>query len=484
MVDRAPFAALQPNDPTRLGPYRLLGRLGNGGMGTVFAAENAASQLVAVKVINAHLADDERFAREFKREVTAARRVRPFCTAPVLDAQLDEHPLYIVTEYVDGPTLQDLVTRSGPLQGGALEQLAVGMAAALTAIHAAQVVHRDLKPSNVLLSPVGPRVIDFGIARALDGPDASVQPTQLSGTPGYIAPEVLRGGPVTPAADLFAWGCVMAYAASGALPFPGEDVFAVHQRVLTESPRLAGLTGTLRPLVERALDKDPGRRGSASKLLAQLVGDERADAQRATELVQRSWSAPTLTATAPAQPATAPAAGQTRVPRAGGRRRVAAVAAGAVGVGAAVLAGVLLWPEGDDGNEPVKDTAKIRSGPVTLHSSYAFELDTTPPTGAARWIDTRDTTDDLRVENHQGAAPDLLSGKANGLARWESDQPPTEQQCVDALADPLGESRSLKRGERFCLQTTDGRTAYVRIISLPVGEGETRVEATVWELPQ
>ncbi|MFE1272202.1 serine/threonine-protein kinase [Streptomyces sp. NPDC058758] len=481
MTDHAAFAALQPNDPTQLGPYRLLGRIGSGGMGTVYAAENAASQLVAVKVINAHLAGDERFVREFKREVTAARRVRPFCTAPVLDAQLDVHPLYVVTEYVDGPTLQALVTRHGALRGGALEQLAVGMAAALSAIHAARVVHRDLKPSNVLLSAVGPRVIDFGIARALEGSDVSVQPTQLSGTPGYIAPEVLRGEPVTAAADLFAWGCVMAYAASGALPFPGEDVFAVHQRVLTEPPRLAGLDGPLRELVEQTLEKDPGLRGSASALLARLVGDERADAERATEWVERSWPAPTILATDMQRPEAAGTPPQVKAARAGGRRRVA-VAAGVAGVCAAVLAGALMWPGGDRNKEQVKDSAKVRSGPVVLHSAYSFELDTLPPTGAQRWIDTRDLTDDLRTEEHTGAAPDLLSGKANALARWTSEEPPTEQQCADALKSPAGKASEVKRGDRFCLQTTDGRTAYIRVISLPVGEGETRIEATTWEL--
>ncbi|MFF5506175.1 serine/threonine-protein kinase [Streptomyces roseolus] len=482
MVDRAAFAALQPNDPTRLGPYRLLGRLGSGGMGTVYAGESATSQLVAVKVINAHLAGDERFAREFKREVTAARRVRAFCTAPVLDAQLDKHPLYIVTEYVDGPTLQALVTRHGPLLGGALEQLAVGMAAALTAIHAAMVVHRDLKPSNVLLSAVGPRVIDFGIARAWEGPDASVQPTQLSGTPGYIAPEVLRGGPVTPAADLFAGGCVMAYAASGALPFPGEDVFAVHQRVLAEPPRLSGLDGPLRELVEQALEKDPGRRGTASGLLARLVGDERVDAERATELVERSWPAPTLSASGTQRPVTAGAPDQAGAARAGGRHR-AAVVGGVAVVGAAVLTGALMWPDGHRDKEPVKDSAKVRTGPVTLHSPYAFELDTVPPTGAERWIDTRDLTDDLRAEERTGATPVLLSGKSNALVRWTSEEPPTEQQCADALQAPFGKASDVKRGDRFCLQTTDGRTASIRVLSLPVGEGETRIEATVWELP-
>ncbi|MFF7813562.1 serine/threonine protein kinase [Streptomyces sp. NPDC007945] len=329
---------------------------------------------------------------------------------------------------------------------------------------------------------MGPRVIDFGVARAWEGPDASVQPTQLSGTPGYIAPEVLRGGPVTPAADLFAWGCVMAYAASGALPFPGEDVFAVHQRVLAEPPRLSGLDGPLRELVEQALEKDPGRRGTASGLLARLVGDERVDAERATELVKRSWPAPTPSASGTQRPGPTGAPDQAGAARAGGRHR-AAVVGGVAVVGAAVLTGALMWPDGHRDKEPVRDSAKVRTGPVTLHSPYTFELDTVPPTGAERWIDTRDLTDDLRAEERTGATPVLLSGKSNALVRWTSEEPPTEQQCADALQAPFGKASDVKRGDRFCLQTTDGRTASIRVVSLPVGEGETRIEATVWELP-
>ncbi|MCB5167408.1 serine/threonine protein kinase [Streptomyces bambusae] len=475
MADHPAFAALQPNDPTQLGPYRVLGRIGHGGMGTVFAAQGDASQLVAVKVINAHLADDERFTRHFRREVTAARQVRPFCTAPVLDAQLDEHPLFVVTEYIDGPTLHELVSGAGPLRGGALEQLAVGMAAALTAIHAAQVVHRDLKPSNVLLSPMGPRVIDFGIARALDGMSASVQPTQIAGTPGYMAPEVLRGEAVTPAADVFAWGCVLAYAASGTPPFPGDDVFAIHHRVMTEPPRLGGLDGRLGQLVERALDKDPGRRGSAAELLAQLVGEEAADAGRATEVLQRTWQARTWVMTG---------SGQAATPSRRGRHRPAVAVVAAAAAVCAALAGVLLWPEDDAHQGPDKDPAKVRSGPVTLHSAYSFELDTAPPAGAARWIDTRDATDDLRLLGRDGGAPDLMPGKPKALARWTSDKEPTEQQCLDTLdRQPLSRAEKVDRGDRMCLQTSDGRTAHVRIVSVPLGEGGTRLEATVWELP-
>ena len=174
---------LRPGDPSRLGDYRLVGRIGRGGMGTVFLAESARGERVAVKVINPELADDETFRDRFRREVESARRVRRFCTAPVLDAQLDGEPLFIVTEFVDGPDLDEFVRDSGPMRGSSLEHLAVGVATALTAIHGAGVVHRDLKPANVLLSSVGPRVIDFGIARALDTVSGATRTGQFIGTP-------------------------------------------------------------------------------------------------------------------------------------------------------------------------------------------------------------------------------------------------------------------------------------------------------------
>ncbi|MFJ8043715.1 serine/threonine-protein kinase [Kitasatospora sp. NPDC096147] len=483
MAEPAPFAALRPTDPVRLGSYRLIGRLGSGGMGTVYAAEDQAGRTVAVKVVNADLADDERFAHHFRREVNAARRVRPFCTAPVLDARLEERPLFVVTEYVEGPTLQDLVIRQGPLAGAALEQLAVGVTAALTAIHGARVLHRDLKPANVLLSPVGPRVIDFGIARTMDGPGGSVQPTQLAGTPGYMAPEVLRGGPATQAADVFAWGCVIAYAASGAHPFAGDGMYEIHHRVLTEPPRLDGLDGALLGLVQRALDKDPARRGTAAALLAELVGEETADAGRATEVLEQVWRVPaTWVATEPAA-AHAQAEPPAPAPRSRpGRRTVlgGAVAAALV----AAVAAYVLWPEGGGGATERGQEQRVRSGPVILGSISSFELDTQPPTGAQRWIDTRDLTDDLRLETHQGLAPDIVSGKPNVLVRWSGEAAPTEQQCAEALGrSPVSRFDKVKRGDRFCLQTSEGRTAHVRLVSLPVGEGQSRAEVTVWELP-
>ncbi|MEU6039174.1 serine/threonine-protein kinase [Actinomadura sp. NPDC047616] len=267
-----PTTPLRPGDPERLGPYRVTGRLGRGGMGTVFLGVAGEDRRVAIKVINAELSDDAAFHERFRREVTAARQVRRFCTAAVLDARLDGDPLYVVTEYVDGPTLEQAVREQGPLREGALESLAVNIATALGAIHGAGVVHRDLKPSNVLLSSTGPRVIDFGIARALDAPEGPTRAGQFVGTPAYVAPELMRGGALTPAADVFSWGCVVAYAGTGHAPFPGTNVHEIMHRVLTAPPAVDALDPALRPLVTRALAKDPADRPDAATLLRELTG--------------------------------------------------------------------------------------------------------------------------------------------------------------------------------------------------------------------
>ncbi|MXQ65949.1 protein kinase [Actinomadura rayongensis] len=243
-------------------------------MGTVYRAEDPAGRPVAVKVINAELADEDAFRTRFRREVTAARRVRRFCTAAVLDARLDGEPLYVVTEFVDGPSLEQAVRAGGPMRGGTLEGLAVGIATALGAIHGAGIVHRDLKPANVLLSSTGPRVIDFGIARALDAVDGPTRTGQFVGTPAYLAPEIPRGGEITPAADVFSWGCVVAFAGTGRSPFAGSTVPEILHRVATADPDLDDLDPALRPLVAAALDKDPSRRPTTRTILAHLTGDD------------------------------------------------------------------------------------------------------------------------------------------------------------------------------------------------------------------
>ncbi|GGS99112.1 serine/threonine-protein kinase [Nonomuraea spiralis] len=273
---------------SQIGRYRLLSMLGRGGMGTVHLAEDPAGQRVAIKVINPELSQHEQFRMRFRREADAARRVRRFCTAAVIEAALDGSLLYVVTEYVPGPNLEEAVRQSGPLRGSSLDALAVGVATALTAIHGAGVVHRDLKPSNVLLSPVGPRVIDFGIARALDTLGGVTGTGELVGTPRYMAPEVLRGEPVSPACDVFSWGCLVAFAASGRAPFGGDTLPSIVYQVLNTEPNLDDVDPGLRELVGAALRKDPAARPTAQQLLDHLVGRSAAPEQ-AAHTVQVAW---------------------------------------------------------------------------------------------------------------------------------------------------------------------------------------------------
>ncbi|GAB2512006.1 serine/threonine-protein kinase [Nocardiopsis aegyptia] len=297
---------LRAGDPRELDGYRIVSRLGRGGMGTVYLAKDAADRTVAVKLIHPDLADDEAFRRRFAREVESARRVARFSTAGVIDARLDGDPLFIVSEYVPGPNLDEAVRADGAMAGGTLESLAMGVAAALTAIHGSGVIHRDLKPANVLLSPVGPKVIDFGIARALDGTGGAVtRSSQLMGTPSYMAPELIMGRQPTPAGDIFAWGCLVAFAGTGSAPFDAATVPAVLHNISSAPPRLDGLDPSLYDLVSSALDKEPENRPSSQQILARLVGQEDPVEAEVRRTITTSWAPPSSTPVPGAPPETA-----------------------------------------------------------------------------------------------------------------------------------------------------------------------------------
>lgn len=257
---------LRDGDPRQAGPYTLLGRLGQGGMGVVYLGQGPDGARVAVKLIHDSVSADAGFRRRFAREVAAARRVARFCTAPVLDADVEGEPAYLVTEYVEGPDLGEVVRRSGPLKGSALDGLAASMAVALRAIHGAGVVHRDLKPGNVLLSQTGPKVIDFGIARLTDAEMSSA----IVGTPAYMSPEQVSGSMVGPASDIFSWGSTVAFAAAGVSPFGDGPVPVILLRIINDPPVLHGLSGQLRDLVAAALSKRPADRPTAQELLDHL----------------------------------------------------------------------------------------------------------------------------------------------------------------------------------------------------------------------
>ena len=281
---------LHRGDPDRLGGYRLTGRLGQGGMGVVYLGVDRDGGYVAIKLVHSTLAHDPEFRGRFRSEVERARQVPSFCTAEVLDADLDHNPPYLVVEYVDGPSLAEVVEDGGPLKSAGLHAVAVGVATALTGIHGAGVIHRDLKPENVLLAPGSPKVIDFGIARAFEATSQYTRTDQMVGTVAYMAPERFSSTPgtdLTAAADIFAWGCVIGYAGTGQTPFHGDSPPATAARILTQPPHLAGLAEPMRSLVELALAKDPLDRPTAHELLDMLLG-KRSVPEPVTAVVHRA----------------------------------------------------------------------------------------------------------------------------------------------------------------------------------------------------
>ncbi|WP_433253697.1 protein kinase domain-containing protein [Streptosporangium sp. CA-135522] len=264
-------APLRPEDPRQLGRYRLTGRLGAGGQGVVFLAESPRHPRVAVKLLHARLLDDEKVRRRLAGEIEAVRRVAPFCTAQVLDADLDGDRPYIVSEFVDGVSLQDHIEAEGPRVDGSLDRIAVGTATALAAIHRAGVVHRDFKPGNVLLGMDGPRVIDFGVSRMMD---ATLTTGKIPfGTPAYMSPEQIRGEPAGPAADMFGWALTVAFAATGRHAFSADSYHEVLARILYGKPDLGPLNGPLRELAVACLAADPGDRPVAEEVLRRLYGN-------------------------------------------------------------------------------------------------------------------------------------------------------------------------------------------------------------------
>jgi len=273
-----PVERLRESDPRRLGPYRILARLGRGAMGAVYLGETEAGTAAAVKVVKPELARDPELRARFTREVEAARRVSGRCVARFLDADLAAKAPWLATEYVAGPTLDAQVEREGPETGPRLLGLAVGLADALVSIHGAGLVHRDLKPGNIVLAADAPKVIDFGVVSA--GDSATLTTTgSLVGSPAYMAPEQAEGRPdVGPAADVFSWASCVVYAARGEPPFGRGEAAGMLYKVVNQPADLTGVAPYLVPLLHAALDKDPSARPTAAGLLDACValGEERA----------------------------------------------------------------------------------------------------------------------------------------------------------------------------------------------------------------
>ncbi|MFG1706316.1 protein kinase [Nonomuraea sp. M3C6] len=373
------------------------------GQGTVYLGQAPDGRPVAVKVLRHSAGFDDRFAKE----IAAARRVEPFCIAQVLDASLGRQP-YIVTEYVEGPSLQ----QAGRHTGADLQRLAVATATALAAIHQAGVVHRDFKPANVLLGPGGPRVIDFGIARAMD--DAVTHTSGIVGTPAYMAPEQLAGQGVGAPADVFAWASVMVWAANETPPFGQDTLPAIINRILHNEPQLGDLPHPLRSIVYDCLAKDPRARPTMRDVLLRLLSGQNAQppmsAPGAAPGQGQGWSGPGPGPTPGLWPGPTPMAGPGPAPMAGpglgpgpmpgpmagGRKRsgiptAVAVSVGVSGVVVAALVGGVVWlapwstrPDSSLAAASPSPSAQLTTGPETTRPETTTPKTTRPPRKSTR----------------------------------------------------------------------------------------------------
>ena len=342
------------SDPRSIGRYRILGRLGAGGMATVYLAGEPGGY-VALKLVHEHLAADAEFRDRFAREAQLAARVPEHCTAALRDSGVHDDRPYLVTEYLDGPPLSRLVDDEGPLDPSTLHNVAVGLAAGLTAIHDCDLVHRDIKPSNVVVTRGGVRIIDFGIARTLATATGFTQSGVVMGSLGWTSPEQLGGRDPTPAMDVFAWGCVIAYAATGRHPFGGDDTMTRSWRILNAEPDLGGVPGAVAELVGAALERDTERRPTAQELLLGLVG-----------------GAGSVVTVRPAVPAAS-------APESGGRpqrRRLWAVLIGAVSIG---LAAVVAFASGAGGGHLSRLDAPAGTSPSATGGSPSAGGDPSRP---------------------------------------------------------------------------------------------------------
>ncbi|WP_235997535.1 serine/threonine protein kinase [Nocardiopsis coralli] len=394
---------MESNDPERIGRYRLIGRLGAGGMGQVFFGRSGGGRAVAVKRIHPHMAADASFRERFAREVNAARQVSGAFTAPVIDAGPEDEVPWLVTSYVPSLPLDDAVQNHGPLPEPTIRVLAAGLAEALAEIHRAGLIHRDLKPGNVLLAEDGPRVIDFGIARATDGTAAT---QSVIGTPGFMSPEQVQGETMTPASDLFAYGAVLAYAATGTGPFGEGNMPTMVMRIISNEPDLSSLPDGLRRLVAACLAKDPNQRPTPGQIL-DYVGDVPAGT---------SWLPPAVMSGVQEQVAQVNKALATSAGETAAHERTQGMGPG----GAALLGGA----------------AGVAAGAAAAHA-----LSGDDPTQAApadqNGQGAGDATSVMGHQSQQGTAP---------LPATQQQSPPTAQygqgQDQDPYADLYGERRS------------------------------------------
>ncbi|MEO3782071.1 serine/threonine-protein kinase [Actinocorallia sp. B10E7] len=360
---------LNASDPREVGPYRVVAELGRGGMGRVLLAAAPDGRLVAVKQVHARLVGEEGFRARFRREVAASRKVSGAFTAAVVDADAEAGSPWLASEFVPGPSLAAAVETAGPLPEESVRRLAAGLATALTEIHRTGLIHRDLKPANVLLAEDGPRVIDFGIARAAEGGDTELTRTGLViGSPGFMSPEQADGRDLTPASDVFAFGAVLVAALTGRSPFVGSSVPQMLYNIVHAVPDLTAVPPGLRAVVEPCLAKDPAARPTPARILDilgprpprqrpwpaavhQLIAAQRADIDRLLGDTDRTIVHAPVRAGSPAVPAGPAGTRLARTLLLPPGRHLAAVVTAVVVTAVVVAAGAafLLWP-GEDRN--------------------------------------------------------------------------------------------------------------------------------------
>ena len=469
---------LRETDPTRVGSYQLLARLGAGGMGVVYLASGQDGRPVALKVLRPEMADDAEFRTRFSREVTALTRVRGVCTVRVLDADTTSARPFLVTEYAEGPSLAEYVDSRGPMDPQMLYGLATGLAEALTAIHAAGIVHRDLKPSNVLLTPGGPKVIDFGIAQMLDA-TAVTRAGMTVGSAGYMAPEQIMGRAGT-AADIFSWAVTIAYAASGQPPFGTGTSEVILYRILHETPDIAAVPAALHAQVAAALDKDPHGRPTAPELLSQLtrtaaLPSAGSDNPTQTVLAQTWHPAGPIPATPPpSRPASSlstPSGGapppdtrpaDTRPPdaprRAGMRRPVLLTLVLAVaillGAGGAALAFALSGNPSTSGNTPSGGASHSPTAPAT-----------SAVTNSSAGASSPSSSSSSPSAPSSSSASSSPSSSPSRLKRHDGDDQPKPARRVHLRAGLI--DRSARPGRRQLLRHTVQGTNTTRPTVLP-----------------
>ncbi|GIH01394.1 serine/threonine-protein kinase [Plantactinospora mayteni] len=436
---------LEAGDPKKVGGYQLLARLGAGGMGRVYLGRSKGGRPVAVKVIHPHLAADSQFRRRFEAEVAAVRRVGGIHTVQVVDARADADPPWLVTEYIAGPSLHEAVGEHGAFSAAAVAGLGAGLAEGLMAIHERGVVHGDLKPGNVLLAQDGPRIIDFGIARALDATSQTTR-TSVVGTPGFMSPEQLRGREVGPASDVFCLAAVLAFAATGRRPFGEGPIEALGYRVVNEEPDLTGVPKPLLPLIASGLEKDPEDRPGPDAFLERCSAlaegrdvplPEPVSTMIATQVAETKVLVPlpepvsTMIATQVAEtkvlvplPQDAPGNGRRFPPL--GRMKLPVAAAAVVGV---LLVAFAAWAIGDGGNAPTtsKTIATPQQTPTSptpapQPSETASATDSATPTPTPTPTPTSDPT---RKAFEKISAGDCVDAYVRPSGNWSRGTPRT-----------------------------------------------------------